>query len=558
MSDTDSTTRTARLPQVTAEVRDDGTGQISVDGVIERIRMANLQEAGAAITERIAAIAGEVGAPVPVQVRDPDGMWSLLIHPDGLVDEAPADLAAVAATDEAGAVAEAAIAAVDDPTVVPGAASGASGTAGPGVEGGPVTPASPLGTGPAGGPGVADAPFGVAGTAGTAGYPGVTSPTSAVSPAGTLSGGSAAGTLSGGASPAGAATPPGSASGASSSGTASAGAPGAPAGSAAPTGADQADAERTSTTLPTLDDLLAKRHAAATGPAEHGWRGGVRRVTFGAVKLGPGRAERQRRVHTAAVRRTFDGPRTVVVLNPKGGAHKTTATMLLAATFGLQRGGYTLAWDNNETRGTLGWRSSHTDHQHTAVDLLKALPSLGGAATVRVGDLDGFIRTQVDEQFDVLASDESAASVSSMDAASFAALHKVLQRFYRVLVIDTGNNMRASNWQAAIDAADQVVVVSTIREDTAQSAAWALDALRATGHDDAVRRAVTILSAPDRRVDKDLRKRLRTHFGALTRAVVEVPYDPSLVSGGPITYESLRPATRDAWLRATAIVADGL
>ena len=309
---------------------------------------------------------------------------------------------------------------------------------------------------------------------------------------------------------------------------------------------------------PTLDDLLAKRHQASTGPAEQGWRAGLRRATFGGVKLGPGRAEQQRRVQTAAVRRTFDGPRTVVVLNPKGGAHKTTATMLLAATFGLQRGGYTLAWDNNETRGTLGWRSAHTDHQHTAVDLLQALPSLGGAATVRVGDLDGYVRTQTDEQFDVLASDESAGSASSMDAASFAALHRVLSRFYRVLVIDTGNNMRASNWQAAIDAADQVVVVSTIREDTAQSAAWALDALRATGNDDAVRRAVTILSAPDRKIDKDLRKRLRSHFGALTRAVVEVPYDPSLVSGGPIAYESLRPATRDAWLRATAIVADGL
>ena len=72
----------------------------------------------------------------------------------------------------------------------------------------------------------------------------------------------------------------------------------------------------------------------------------------------------------------------------------------------------------------------------------------------------------------------------------------MLSRFYRVLVIDTGNNMRASNWQAAVAAADQIVVVSTVREDTAQSAAWALDALRATGHDEAVRRAVTVLSAP--------------------------------------------------------------
>jgi len=473
-----STTATtaARLPEVTAEVRDDGTGQISVDGVIERIRMANLQEAGAAITERIAALAGEVGAPVPVQVRDPDGLWSLLIHPDGLVDEAPAE--------------------------VVGEAVRATGAGEP----------SPA----------ADAPDETA----------PTPPASDAAPD---------------AEPAAPAPAPASA------GTA---APAAPAATSRPRGTDAPAGA--SAGLPTLDDLLAARHSGTRGPAEHGWRAGVRRATFGGVKLGPGRAEQRRRVQTAAVRRTFDGPRTVVVLNPKGGAHKTTATMLLAATFGLQRGGYTLAWDNNETRGTLGWRSAHTDHQHTAVDLLQAMPSLGGAATVRVGDLDGFVRTQTSEQFDVLASDESSSSGSSMDAEAFRSLHQVLSRFYRVLVIDTGNNMRASNWRAAVEAADQVVVVSTIREDTAQSAAWALDARRATGREEAVRNAVTILSAPDRRVDKDLRKRVRTHFGALTRAVVEVPYDASLVSGGPIDYDSLKPRTRDAWLRATAVVADGL
>ena len=88
-----------------------------------------------------------------------------------------------------------------------------------------------------------------------------------------------------------------------------------------------------------------------------------------------------------------------------------------------------------------------------------------------------------------------------------------------------------------VDAADQIVVVSTIREDTAQSAAWALDALRSTGHDEAVRRAVTVLSAPEPKVDKDLQKRLRTHFGALTRAVIDVPHDKALVAGGPIDYE---------------------
>jgi len=310
--------------------------------------------------------------------------------------------------------------------------------------------------------------------------------------------------------------------------------------------------------LPTLDDLLATRRSSPTGPAELGWRGTVRRLTGGVIAPAPGASEQQDRDAVASVQRSLDGPRTVVVINPKGGAHKTTATLLIAATFGRHRGGYTLAWDNNETRGTLGWRSRQTSHHNTAVDLLDDLERFADVGSARVGDLDNYVRSQASAQFDVLASDEDAASAASIDDFAFRALHRTLSRFYRLLVIDTGNNMRASNWQAAIEAADQVVVVSTMREDTAQSAAWALDALRATGHADVVRHAITVLSQPAPRRDAELAARLHDHFGRLTREVFEVPYDVALVAGGPIDHDAISDATRRAWLHVTAAVADGL
>ena len=525
-----ASTTTTRLPDIRAEVREDGTGEISIDGVVERVRMANLAEAGAAITTRIAELAGSVGRPVPVQVRDPDGVWSLVIHADGLVDEAPGALDDPD-TEGDGTTRDAEPGA-DDTAAKPGPAR--AGTADASGAKRPTPPATASLTAPAPAPSEVDpATPPSTPSAGISPVPASSGPASGPTPTATR------GPAATRATTAPAVNPP-------SADTDLAAGPGTtPSGPAQP--------------LPTLDDLLAARHpAAAGGPAEHGWRAGIRRLTFGGISPGPGRDERQRRIAAASVRRTLDGPKTIVVINPKGGAHKTTATMLLAATFGLQRGGYTLAWDNNETRGTLGWRSSHADHTRTAVDLLNALPALGPAGAVRIGDLDGFVRTQPSEQFDVLASDENSASGSSVDADSFTSLHEVLSRFYRVLVIDTGNNMRASNWQAAVGAADQIVVVSTVREDTAQSAAWALDALRATGHDEAVRRAVTVLSAPEPKVDKDLQKRLRSHFGALTRAVLDVPHDKALVAGGPIDYDALSTTTRDAWLRVTAVVADGL
>ncbi|GAA3794006.1 chromosome partitioning protein [Cellulomonas soli] len=525
-----ASTAAGRTPTIRAEVRDDGTGELAVDGVVQQVRAGSLAEAGAAVTARIAELAAAAGRSLPAEIRDPDGLWALLIHPDGTVDEAPGT------GDETGT-------ADTGPAASAPAATGASrsgAVASPTRAGATGTPATPA-----------------------ASTPGPAAPAPDASP-------TASPTAAPAASPAASPAAPPAALAASEP------TPAVPAPTTGATRAVAAPVSRAQTrtgavavvrepqpasgslTLPTLDDLLATRHSATGGPAEEGWRGTVRRLTGGRWAPHPGPAERRRRGEVAAVRRSLDGPRTIVVLNPKGGAHKTTATMLLAATFGLQRGGYTLAWDNNETRGTLGWRSSHADHTRTAVDLLHALPSLTARGTVRIGDLDQFVRTQPTEQFDVLASDEDAASAALFDARSFSELHSILSRFYRVLVVDTGNNMRASNWQAAIDVADQLVIVSTIREDTAQSAAWAIDALRATGHDEAVRRAVTVLSAPDAKVDKELRNRLRSHFGALTRDVVDVPHDPALVAGGPIRFDELSTRTRDAWLHVTSVVAEGL
>ncbi|WP_241985392.1 chromosome partitioning protein [Cryobacterium sp. TMS1-20-1] len=319
-----------------------------------------------------------------------------------------------------------------------------------------------------------------------------------------------------------------------------------------------AAAAATSTTVPpNLADFLSSRPPAPTGPAEHGWQGAMRRLTGGLVSLAPSPTEQMQRSAISAVQRSLNGPRTIVVLNPKGGAHKTTATLLIAATFGIYRGGYTLAWDNNETMGTLGVRAQAARHTNTAVDLLRDLDRFGDARS-RVGDLDNYVRSQGDAQFDALASDLDPAGAASIDDVAFRKLHTTLSRFYRVLVIDTGNNMRASNWEAAVETADQLVIVSTIREDTGYGAASLLDGLRQKGHADKVAQAVTVLASPSKTADEQLSARLHDHFRQLTRTVVDVPYDASLVGGGPLNVDALAPRTRSAWLQATAAIAEGL
>ncbi|NYF18468.1 putative peptide zinc metalloprotease protein [Microbacterium sp. AK009] len=335
-------------------------------------------------------------------------------------------------------------------------------------------------------------------------------------------------------------------------------APATPAVDEPPASAPAAPMTRAEAKRPTLDDFLKSRPPAPVGPATMGWQAVVRRLTAGLVSPRPSEFELAHRSAIERVQRSLRGPRTVVVINPKGGAHKTTATLLLAATFGTHRGGSTLAWDNNETRGTLGWRAQPARHQNTAVDLLRDLDRFNDVRNARVGDLDNYTRLQGSTQFDVLASDEDAAASSTIDAAAFNELHATLSRFYRVIVVDTGNNMRASNWEAAVAAADQLVIVSTVREDTAASAAWLVDGLTEKGHEAKVRQAVTVLASPAKVADPQLHDRLHSHFNSLTRAVLDVPHDPALVDGGTLNFDALSAETREAWLQVTATVADGL
>ncbi len=323
-------------------------------------------------------------------------------------------------------------------------------------------------------------------------------------------------------------------------------------------GALQPQAAASTTRRPTVDDLLASRGGPPKDRATIGWQGAIRRMTNGRISPRPGRKERSRLDRERSVQRRLDGSRTIVILNPKGGAHKTTSTLLLAATLGTLRGGSTLAWDNNETRGTLGWRAQSTPHHQTAVDLLENLDRFADMSRASLAQLDTYVRTQVDARFDVLASDEDAAASSTIDAEGFNRLHAMLSRYYRLIVIDTGNNMRASNWVAAVDAADQLVIVSTVREDTAASAAWLLDGLREKGFGKKIDEAVTVLAAPAAKRDRRLSARLDAHFSQVTASVLHVPYDDALVDGGPIDFDALSPETRDAWLTVAAELSERL
>src|SRR5262249_24977891 len=257
-----------------------------------------------------------------------------------------------------------------------------------------------------------------------------------------------------------------------------------------------------------------------------------------------------------AMRRDLGGSRVLAFANPKGGVHKTTATVLGAATIGSARGRGVVAWDNNELRGTLGLRAGSARHARTVRHLVAELNEVearnGMALTER---LDDFLRHASDGSYDVLAGEEDPRFAQRLDPQTVRRILELLRRTHDVICVDTGNNVESPNWQTVLQAADQLIVTSVPREDAAFTADWMLDLLDEAGMDELVANAVTLLSCPTPN-PTPLIDDLAGHFRTRTRAVVVVPYDPALESGSNIEYPMLAPATKRAWLRAAAVMMD--
>ena len=282
------------------------------------------------------------------------------------------------------------------------------------------------------------------------------------------------------------------------------------------------------------------------------------------------RAARQReaaerdREQRRLIQTNFMGVKTILVANPKGGARKTTSTYLLAATMGIIRGGSVIAWDANETMGTLGERSQQDQHSHTVVDLLEqAAPHFTSIEGSRLGALDAYVRPQGDSHFDVLASDEDATRQDIVDREGFETVHEILSRFYRLILVDTGNNIRVPHFLAAVDQADQLVIPVAAGRDSARAAQKMMRSLEASGHGELVKDAVVLLHDLEPSTEAgseylDTVGAIAAEFEGQVAAVVAIPFDASLKGGDQIDHAKLAPATQHAYQEAAAAVAQSL
>lgn len=304
-------------------------------------------------------------------------------------------------------------------------------------------------------------------------------------------------------------------------------------------------------------------------PAEEGWQRKVRAWTFGMIAPKPGPEELARRSAIASIRRVYPRPVVASVLQPGGGIGKTCGTVALASTIGNISDHVVLALDNNETMGTLGVRTRSNGSTLTVIDLLEALHELKSERT-RSGDVQYFTRPQGDNRFSVLASDEDPGRMQMVTREIFNELLEVVQRFWNVVVLDTGNNTRAENWLAGIEITDQAIFPVELNDKSVVSVLRAVEQLQAmseqTGNDhyaNLCRNAVVVISpgSHKRSVSPERRKELR---GMLEQALGEnakflsVPYEPELDTNGVIDWQLASEQSVRAWEKVAAAVSEGM
>ena len=290
------------------------------------------------------------------------------------------------------------------------------------------------------------------------------------------------------------------------------------------------------------------------GPAHHGVRGVLNSM---GLRLAPSKAELLERDNITKVSRHWVGPRTIAVVNGKGGSAKTPSTILLAALLARYGGGNVIAWDNNSTRGTLGWRTERGGHEATVADLLPRASYLLGTEA-RASDLEAFTHHQSVDRFDVLRSNPTQlSSEQPADEVSFRAVHAVLARYYRIIMIDTGNDESLPAWSSMIERTDAIVVPTITRPEHAESARLLLDGLARSGqHGERLAEQATVIVSQASASEPSPAHYVEI-FNGMARVAVGIPYDPAM-SNSPLLLDSLRAATRRAWLAAGAALTGAL
>ncbi len=166
---------------------------------------------------------------------------------------------------------------------------------------------------------------------------------------------------------------------------------------------------------------------------------------------------------------------TVAVVSPKGGVGKTTTTALLGSLLAGVRRDRIVAVDTNPDYGSLG-RALTPDHSVYVDDLIDVLDRPDLSATA----LDGHLGRASDGLM-VLPAPTHPARMAALDEEAYTNVIEQLKSLVGILVLDCGTGLQEPAARAALNCADQLLLISDAHPSTASLVAEAAEPLQQVG-----------------------------------------------------------------------------
>lgn len=297
-------------------------------------------------------------------------------------------------------------------------------------------------------------------------------------------------------------------------------------------------------------ELNAPRKIASS----RGWRKWLYYGTFKLINTGESPDEQVLRNLNATVGGHLRGTYSVVVLGGKGGVGKTTTTAAVGSTFASLRNDKTIAIDANPDRASNLADRIDPGATNSFKDVLTD-PKLQ-----RYSDIRSHVGQNAPAGLDVLGN-RYQSDRQPLTAEIYSDTHDRLQRFYSVLISDSGTDVDHPVITGLMGRADALIMVASTAPDGAKGAAELMDWAYEAGYHRLLQRTVVVIN--DVRGDsKSHRKLVDTLVEKFSRWVTPqrvfvVPFDPHIASAGVIDLNELRPTTRRRFLEITAKVATG-
>ena len=289
-------------------------------------------------------------------------------------------------------------------------------------------------------------------------------------------------------------------------------------------------------------------------PSSRGWRKWLYYGTFKLINTGESPDEQMLRNLNATVAGHLRGTYSIAVLGGKGGVGKTTTTASVGSTFASLRKDKTIAIDSNPDRA-----SNLADRiDPSATDSYKDV--LSDPNLQRYTDIRSHVGMN-SAGLDVLGN-RYQSDRQPLTAQIYTDTHAQLQRFYSVLISDSGTDVDHPVIPGLMARADALIMVASTAPDGAKGAAELMDWAYEAGYHRLLQRTVVVINdvrGEDGRAHRKLVDSLVEKFSRWVspQRVFVVPFDPHIASAGVIDINELRPETRRRYLEITARVASG-